>query len=230
MMAAAISGVSVATTTLPIPVSSARRSTWTIIGKPAMSNRGLPGKRVEAMRAGIRTRVRGSVMRFGPVLSREMVGMGSRSAPIYGLPEQGQTDISTWLGVQRESLIPVAHSRPPSGLQSTFKAWSLIRNGLLRTQQDSRCHSGYLPHSAGDQLHRRRAVRARDAGKAWLCDRGEGRVPWRRRKGARRSVGADREAAADRVGREGRRCRQEVRGLPYLREGWSEPRRPEPLG
>src|SRR6185295_16472865 len=173
-MAAAISGVSVATTTLPIPVSSARRSTWTIIGRPAMSISGLPGRRVEAMRAGIRTRVRGSVMRFGPVSGRGMVGTGSRSAPIYGLPEHGQTDISTWLGVQRESLIPVLLRGRPPALQSTFKAWSLIRNGLLRTQQDSRCHSGYLPHFAGDELHRRRAVRARDAGEAWLSDRREG--------------------------------------------------------
>ena len=80
------------------PLPRARRSTWTIIGKPAMSISGLPGRRVEAMRAGISTRVRVSVMRFGAVSGREMVGTGSRSAPIYGLPEHGQTDISAWLG------------------------------------------------------------------------------------------------------------------------------------
>ena len=66
--AAAISGVSVATATRPIRAASARRSTWTIIGRPAMSNSGLPGRRVAAMRAGISTKVRVSVIgvRSGP--------------------------------------------------------------------------------------------------------------------------------------------------------------------
>ena len=62
--ATAMSGVSVATATRPIPAASARRSTWTIIGRPAMSSSGLPGSRVAAMRAGISTRVRGSVTGF----------------------------------------------------------------------------------------------------------------------------------------------------------------------
>ena len=51
---------------------------------------------------------------------------------------------------------------------------------------------------------------------------------WRGR-GSRRAVRADREAAADRLRREGRSRRQEVRRLPYLREGWPEPRRSESL-
>ena len=42
-----------ATTTGPIPASIARRQTWTIIGSPWMSASGLPGSRVEAMRAGM---------------------------------------------------------------------------------------------------------------------------------------------------------------------------------
>ena len=59
------------------------------------------------------------------------MGIGRKPAHLYGLPERGQTDISTLLGVQRESLIPEAHPRPSLGLKSTFKAWSLIQNGLL---------------------------------------------------------------------------------------------------
>jgi hypothetical protein len=45
---------SVATATGPIPASTARRQTCTIIGSPAISASGLPGRRVAAMRAGIR--------------------------------------------------------------------------------------------------------------------------------------------------------------------------------
>ena len=62
LTAAAISAVSVATATRPMLAASARRSTWTIIGTPPMSSSGLPGSLVAAMRAGISTRVRVSVM------------------------------------------------------------------------------------------------------------------------------------------------------------------------
>ena len=48
-----------------LQTASARRSTWTIIGTPAMSRSGLPGSRVAAMRAGISTRVRFSVIGRG---------------------------------------------------------------------------------------------------------------------------------------------------------------------
>src|SRR5262245_40192645 len=53
---AAITSESVATTTSPTRAACARRMTWTIIGWPAMSRSGLPGSRVEAMRAGMRMR------------------------------------------------------------------------------------------------------------------------------------------------------------------------------
>src|SRR5574337_500686 len=46
---------SVATTAGPTPAALARRQTRTIIGSPLMSASGLPGKRVDAMRAGMRT-------------------------------------------------------------------------------------------------------------------------------------------------------------------------------
>jgi hypothetical protein len=62
------------------------------------------------------------------------MGMGQKPAHLYGLPERGQTDISSLLRVRCESLIPDAYPRPFSRPKSTFPAWSLIRNGLLRTQ------------------------------------------------------------------------------------------------
>src|SRR6476619_4141868 len=90
----AISGVSVATATRPILAASARRSTWTIIGTPAISSSGLPGSLVAAIRAGISPKVRGSVIGFGPgKMGEELVGIGGKSGRLYGLPEPGQTDI-----------------------------------------------------------------------------------------------------------------------------------------
>ena len=51
--AATISGSAAATTTGPSLAATAWPQTRTIIGWPAISARGLPGSRVEAMRAGI---------------------------------------------------------------------------------------------------------------------------------------------------------------------------------
>src|SRR4249919_3179968 len=48
-------GSSPATTTRAAPDAAARWATRTTIGSPAMSARGLSGRRVEASRAGIRT-------------------------------------------------------------------------------------------------------------------------------------------------------------------------------
>ncbi len=233
LTAAAISGVSVATATRPICAASARRSTWTIIGRPAMSSSGLPGRRVAAMRAGISTKVRVSVIgeRGQRRLENrpEIMGIGGKSGRLYGLPEHGQTDISTLLRVRRESLIPEAHSAAVLPASVDLPAWSLIQNGLLRTQQNPRCHSRHLPRAAGDELYRRRDFLAQDAGKAGLRDCREGRGPEGGGQEARGAVRADREAAADRLGREGRGRRQEVRRLPHLREGRPQPRRPESL-
>ena len=53
--ASEMAGSAQATITGPISAASARSSTCTIIGRPAMSASGLPGRRVEAMRAGIST-------------------------------------------------------------------------------------------------------------------------------------------------------------------------------
>src|SRR5580704_1293879 len=92
---AAISGVSVATATRPISASFARRSTCTIMGAPAMSISGLPGRREDAMRAGISTKVRGSDIRTRLENLSELLGVVVTQAHIYGLPEHGQTDISS---------------------------------------------------------------------------------------------------------------------------------------
>jgi hypothetical protein len=66
------------------------------------------------------------------------MGIDGKFGRLYGLPERGQTDISSLLKVQRESLIPAALSllvpRPFSRPDDKIPARSLTRNGLLRTQ------------------------------------------------------------------------------------------------
>jgi hypothetical protein len=66
--ASAIGASAQATITGPNPASSARRKTWTIIGRPQISASGLSGSRVEAKRAGITT--------TGPVLLAARVAVG----------------------------------------------------------------------------------------------------------------------------------------------------------
>jgi hypothetical protein len=67
-----------------------------------------------------------------------MAGIGGKFGRLYGLPERGQTDISSLLKVQCESLIPAALplliGRPFSRPDDKIPARSLIENGLLRTQ------------------------------------------------------------------------------------------------
>jgi hypothetical protein len=41
-----------------------------------------------------------------------MMGIGRKLVHLYGLPEHGQTDISSLPRVRCESLIPDAHPRP----------------------------------------------------------------------------------------------------------------------
>jgi hypothetical protein len=63
-----------------------------------------------------------------------MAGIGRKFGRLYGLPERGQTDISSLLKVQCESLIPAAYPWPFSRPNDKIPARSLIENGLLRTQ------------------------------------------------------------------------------------------------
>src|SRR6266478_1192815 len=67
-----------------------------------------------------------------------MMGMGRKLLHLYGLPEHGQTDISSWLGVRCESLIPEASAavslRPIvdiSGLEPDPKMDSFELNKIL---------------------------------------------------------------------------------------------------
>jgi hypothetical protein len=53
--ASAMTLSSVATNTGPMSAATARRMTWMTMGVPPMSASGLPGSRVAAMRAGMRT-------------------------------------------------------------------------------------------------------------------------------------------------------------------------------
>ena len=104
---------------------------------------GLPGRRVAAMRAGISTRMRVSVIRNEVSRPRKRAGNNGDRRKVGALIRVARARANRYLnpaeGAARK-LIPDAHPRPFAGLQSTFPAWSLIRYGLLRTQQDSRRH------------------------------------------------------------------------------------------
>jgi len=78
-------GTAAATITLPTPDSTARFQTCTIIGKPRMSAIGFPGSRVEAIRAGIMTRVFWNSI-IGLARARQIVRL-----LLYVLKRQGET-------------------------------------------------------------------------------------------------------------------------------------------
>src|SRR5690348_16165850 len=84
--AASTFGSSQATHTGPTSASSARRTTWTIIGRPAMSASGFPGSRVEAIRAGIKTTGRLGAARPVEVMEFEYRDEGRRQATYPRLP------------------------------------------------------------------------------------------------------------------------------------------------
>src|SRR5215470_10929343 len=133
LTASAISGVSVATATRPILASLARRSTWTIIGTPAMSRSGLPGRRVAAIRAGISTRLRVSIIRTrlklrgigGVKIAAVYTGCQGTGKPISPLPLGDGVKKIRFLGPFR---------RPRGRFHVDLPARSLIQDGLLRTQ------------------------------------------------------------------------------------------------
>ena len=71
--ASAMRASSVATTTSLAPASRARLTTCTIIGSPAMSRSGLPGKRVDAWRAGMAT-TKSRLELIGSLVARRAAG------------------------------------------------------------------------------------------------------------------------------------------------------------
>ena len=117
------------------PGLSARRSTWTIIGTPAMSSSGLPGRRLDAMRAGISTKVRFVVIGTGAKETPgELVGIVEIRRVYTGCQSTGKPISQAVLGVRCESLLPGLSHRPRDAGPLDLPAWSLIRNGLLRNQ------------------------------------------------------------------------------------------------
>ena len=92
----------------------------------------------------------------------EIMGIGGKSGRLYGLPEPGQTDISTLLRVQRESLIPDAHSA------AVLPAYKSILQGLepdpiwtpSNSTRLSAPSSAPVFSSSGDELCRQRDFRA----------------------------------------------------------------------
>ena len=217
--ASAMSGVSVATATRPISASLARRSTWTIIGRPPISSSGLPGRRVAAMRAGMSTRCgfRSSARGLEASENRPEIIGWAQSGAFIRVARAGKPISQPLPKVRRERLIPERHrgrwaalSRP-TGL-GPIRLWTPSNSTRFSAPFSAPACS------AGDEFRRPGVFSAREAGKARLRYRREGRA-CRRRQGRRRAGRADREAAADRFGREGRSRRQEVRCLPHVRKG-----------
>src|ERR1700759_3400218 len=124
-----------------------RRSTWTIIGVPAMSSNGLPGRRVEAMRAGISTKVRCLLIGTGLKKPSKLVGVAGIRRVYTGCQSTGKPisqAVSGCAAIARFRGFP--RGRKTAHLD--LPAWGLIRNGLLRTQQNPRCRARDLPRAA----------------------------------------------------------------------------------
>src|SRR5262249_23020178 len=149
--AAATASESVATTTSPIAASRARRSTCTIIGTPLRSARGLPGRRVEARRAGMRTIASGIGIAGKP-------GRMTLSIMPEALIRVAIGQANRYLIAAAWRLSPHRHAPPREPSFDEF----------LRTQQDPRRHSRYLPCFARAQYRRGSRFCAAEAGKAGL--------------------------------------------------------------
>src|SRR5262245_48780644 len=150
--AAATASESVATTTSPILAASARRSTCTIIGSPWRSAKGLPGKRVEASRAGT------SMIAFG-------IG-NSRQAGRITVSIMPQALIRVAIGQANRYLIAAAGSggdRPHRHAPPREPSF----DEFLRTQQDPwrppwhLSHPASAEHNGGRDFHASEACKAR---------------------------------------------------------------------
>ena len=165
-----MSAASVATTARPIPASSARRITCTIIGarrcRPAACRE--PGRR----HAG-RNQDKDAVVPSG---------RGYRRPRKEGLGIEGEwRPLGALIRVARKGQTFIARCGPASqvGLQNAFSAClpplvgpgSLSHDGLVRTQQNSRRGARHVSCPAGDQHHRRRDLRPAEARKARLRHR-----------------------------------------------------------
>ena len=133
--------VSVATATRPMPAASARRITCTIIGWPAISASGLPGRRVAAMRAGISTRMRGSIIgsrawKRGVFRAGKWGGDGLKAGSLIRVarPRANRYLNGKTRGNNAERLIPEARPGGRFGRPILLAVWGLAGNGLFRTQ------------------------------------------------------------------------------------------------
>ena len=127
----------------------ARRSTWTIIGRPAISASGLPGSRVAAMRAGIRDQ--DASVSPDARCGRAYTGCQRRGKPAICAPPRG----------------PAVHPPPPlRASRSAMDSFELnkVLGAVLGT-----CLCLAVAEHRG-----RRDVRAAQAGEAGLRDRGQG--------------------------------------------------------
>src|SRR6185437_6394074 len=208
--AATTASESVATTVSPIFAACARRSTCTIIGSPAISAKGLPGRRLEAIRAGMRM-----MLIIGlatgvcePDLNEFRVDRGAYT----GCQTGGKT-----VSVRRCQAL--GGNSGPSRLAPFSGAFF---DEFLRTQQGVGRHSWHLPDHAGPQYHCRCYFFPPETGQARLRNRGQGKGQRRKRR-AQGAGAADRESAGFGVGRKGPGDRQAVPGLPHLREGRPQP-------
>ena len=186
-----------------------RRITCTIIGAPPMSASGLPGSRVEAMRAGIRIRT-SDVMEIAGSPAGSAHGKSQAGAPLIRVARRRQTGyLSPPPGA---APAPIPAQFPPPGARAAMDSFELnkILGALLGT-----CLFLLVA-----QHRRRRDLRARTSRPS----------PATRSRSPRSAAGGgaakpasrtsrSRQLLAKRRRREGRERRQEVRRLPYLRQG-----------
>ena len=166
-----------------MPAASARRITCTIIGRPAISASGLPGRRVAAMRAGISTRMRGSVIgsrawKRGVFRAEKWGGDGPKAGSLIRVarPRANRYLNGKTRGNNKERLI-----LPRLVLAAAPAAYFLLRCGAW-PEMDSFELNKILGAVLGTCLillvtsfTAQCAVLAEAAGKAGLRDRREGR-------------------------------------------------------
>ena len=185
-----------------VPAASRPPQTCTIIGLPAMSASGLPGSRVEAIRAGMRVMTvgvgHGCAMGCNGASGKPAVGSSRHAAEnrkkrrgmadcgrLYGLPEARQPGYPSPRRTIR-CAIPLPRLEPR-------------RDGLVRTEQDHGRHPGHLPGPAVAEHRRQRDLPPGEAGQAGLRDRGSRDSPRRRPEGRSGAAGsAGRRAAGQR--------------------------------
>ena len=200
-----------------------------------MSARGLPGRRLDAMRAGIRIRVevdaictdRSFAARHSGPKRLGISGAFPQSAAFIRVARAGANRYSP----QRAKLARNVRS-PPSlaARQNSLSGLGTAReNGLLRTQQNSlgallgTCLFLLVMNIAASAIFT--PPKLAKPG----FDIAVQEAPSEAAKGPAEPPQADRRAARQRQRREGRRRREEVPRLPHLREGRREQGWPQPL-